>query len=141
MNSPQPAASAVTHQHITLRPGRSAPRIARKLVREMCTNSHLPVRLIDDALLVTSQLVTSGARQARSVVDVSVAIENDRVTVRVEDDGASGRRRDSLGWTSHSRAREVVARLSTSWGYYRCADAHGSWAAIQSPRAYPLGQT
>lgn len=140
MISPQPAESPITYRHVRLRPRRSAPRIARKLVREMCLNLRLPVRLIDDAMLVTSELVTSGARQARSALDVSVEIDKDRVTVRVEDDGASRWRGDSLGWTSHSHARDVVARLSTSWGYYRCADGRGSWAALQPPGPQRLGR-
>lgn len=140
MSSPDPANSLISYQHVRLRAGRSASRIARRLVREMCTNSHLPVRLIDDAVLVTGELVTSGARQACAAVDVRVEIHNGRVTVRVEDDGAARWRSESLGWTNRSRARDVVARLSTSWGYYRCAEGRGSWAALQPPHSPPLGQ-
>jgi anti-sigma regulatory factor (Ser/Thr protein kinase) len=72
---------------VRLPPRSSAPRVARKLVRDLCTGSGLPDNLVDDAALVIGELVTTSVRQAHMAVQVVVVVAADEVTVRVYDKG------------------------------------------------------
>lgn len=81
-----------------------------------------PRELLDDARLLTSEVVTNAVRHsdapAGSVVDLEVSASAERVTVEVADEGAgfTPRRRTAdqsqgSGWGLH-----LVERLASDWG-------------------------
>ncbi len=112
----------------TLRPRPSAPRLARNLVRDLCSRSQLPGYLVDNAVLVTSELVTRTVLHARKGVDVSVELNDNSVTVRVHDETVMP---PLLGgdWVS-GPSKAIIQRLSTSWGY-TCGDTgRDIWASV-----------
>jgi hypothetical protein len=122
---------------VRLRPRASAARIARRLVRDVCADSRLPDELIDDAMLVTGHLVTSSVNQSGSAFDVVVEVDADTVTVRVQD--GLGEARPSTarrGRKGASRSQDIIARRSTSWGYYRCGPTRETWASFRAEPRY-----
>jgi hypothetical protein len=122
-------------RRVRLRPRASAARIARRLVRDLCAGSRLPDELIGDAMLVTRHLVTSRVKQSGMALDVVVEVDADTVTVRVQDGQVrtSAARRD---WKGASRSQEIIARRSTSWGYYRCGSGREAWASFRAEPRY-----
>src|SRR4051794_18149950 len=58
---------------IRLRPSPFAPRRARRFVYEVGDPAGLPAGLVDDAALVTGELVNESIRQSRCDVEVAVA--------------------------------------------------------------------
>jgi hypothetical protein len=119
---------------VRLRPRASAARIARRLVRDVCAGSRLPDDLVDDAMLVTGHLVTSSVKQSGSVFDLVVEVGADTVTVRVQDGQVRSAAR--RGWRGASRSQEIIARRSTSWGYYRCDSGRQTWASFRAEPEY-----
>ena len=132
MSSAHSATSAAAHRKVSLRPRAFAHRAARRLVRDLCSESGLPAALVDDATLVAGELVRSSVRNARTPVDVSVEVVDRTVTVRVHDQQATRATRRNA-WRGAGRSREIVARFSTSWGYHQCSGGRESWASFRSP--------
>ena len=127
----------VASGRIRLRPRASSARIARRLVRDVCAGTPLPDELIGDAMLVTSHLVASSVRLSGMALDVVVEVDGDTVTVRVQD--GLGEIRPSAarrGRKGASRSREIIARRSTSWGYYRCGSGRETWASFRAEPRY-----
>lgn len=133
MSSAHPAATAAAHRRVSLRPRVFAHRTARRLVRDLCSESGLPATLVDDATLVTGELVRSSVRSARMPVDVSVEVVDRTVTVRVHDQETTCPTRRNA-WRGAGRSREIVARFSTSWGYHQCSGGRELWASFRTPR-------
>jgi hypothetical protein len=106
------------------------------MVRDLCADSRLPDELIDDALLVTSQLVTSSVKRAGMAVEVVVTVDADTVTVRVQDDLGTACPSPARGWKGASRSQDIIARRSTSWGYYRCGSGRETWASFRAQPVY-----
>ena len=122
---------------VRLRPRASSARIARRLVRDVCAGSRLPDELVDDAMLVTGHLVTSSVKQSGSAFDLVVEVDADTVTVRVHDDLAEDRPSTARrGRKGASRSDDIVARRSTSWGYYRCDSGRETWASFRAEPEY-----
>lgn len=123
-NGPSPTIS-----RIILRPRASAPRSARRLVRQTCAASTTPARVMDDATLLASELVTDRLKQARVPLDVVVEADPRGVTIRVSDHepyrgpAASGSR----------RTRELMHRLATTWGYGHGQHGWVAWASLRTP--------
>ena len=121
---------------VQLPPRSSAPRVARKLVRDLCTGSGLPDNLVDDAALVIGELVTTSVRQAHMAVQVVVVVAADEVTVRVYDKGTM----PPAGLTDRpaaGRSWDTVRRLGTSWGYHGGAGGRAMWASFRANRSRP----
>lgn len=113
MTTSEFAAARPVQAHVRLAPRASAPRIARKLLRDACAEAGLPRDLIDDAALIIGELVTTSVRQARKAVDVLVSVAGEDVTMRIRDDGTT-----SLWAARTSRRRR----------------ARGTWCAGSAPR-------
>ncbi|MGH9281785.1 MAG: ATP-binding protein, partial [Acidimicrobiales bacterium] len=71
-----------------LAPGPRAVPPARRQLRDWLAD-RLPdeAELLEDVLLVANELITNATRAARSVTDLHVTLEGDRVVVDVADDG------------------------------------------------------
>jgi hypothetical protein len=122
---------------VRLHPRRSAARIARRLVRDACAGSRLPDELVDDAVRVAGELVRGSARRARLDLDLVVELDDRTLTVRVHDDlgtlTPAPSRRSRKG---ARRGQDLVAGLSTSWGYFRCGSASETWASFRAQPEY-----
>ena len=129
------ARTGTERRSLRLRPRAWSHRAARRLVRDMCSASAVPPGLIDDATLVTGELVRSSVRQAQAPVDVVVEVDDGTVTVRVHDQGTGPAARRPA-WKGTGRSRDIVARCSTSWGYHQCAGGREMWASFRLPVAH-----
>lgn len=119
------------HRGARLAPRASAPRFARKLVRDICTESGLPDSVADAAALVAGGLVTISVHQVRSPLDVVVLIAADEVTVQVSDVGTVSP--DGTGTGTASTPRRcwaMVGRLGRSSGYRPTALGREMWASF-----------
>jgi anti-sigma regulatory factor (Ser/Thr protein kinase) len=111
---------------------------ARRFVRDAVEGA-VPPHLLDDALLLTSELVTNAVRHvARSTEDpIEVAVSVDeralRVTVRDRGPGFDPNRRDARSETG-GWGLDLVRTLSSRWGVER--DDHGTdvWFEIDLAR-------
>ncbi|MCE3556509.1 SpoIIE family protein phosphatase [Pseudonocardia sp. RS11V-5] len=98
---------------------------------------HLP-DLVDDVVLLTSELCENAVLHAGTEFDVAVAAGDDEVTVAVTDHGpaalelhlAEPRQRYGRAAT-HGRGLSLVARIATTWGTRHDADGrHTVWFSI-----------
>jgi anti-sigma regulatory factor (Ser/Thr protein kinase) len=110
---------------------------ARRFVRETAA-AKAPRQVMDDALLLTSELVTNAVRHAghavEDPVELTVTVDPDilRVSVRDRGPGFDPRelraRPDDGGW-----GLDLVERLSSRWGVDRHPDASEVWFEIDLP--------
>lgn len=120
---------APVHRGARLAPRSSAPRCARKIVRDICTQSGLPERVIDDAALVAGELVTISVHQVHRPLDLIVLLDRDEVTVRVRDVGTMPP--DSAGpGSTPRRCWSMVGRIGRSSGYCETALGRELWASF-----------
>jgi anti-sigma regulatory factor (Ser/Thr protein kinase) len=115
-----------------------APAHARHTVREACVDWGFD-HLMNNAELVTSELVTNAVRHARTDVDVEVLLRGDFLHLRVLDRSTAvpqlrGGAEPSLG--SGGRGLRLVDVYASGWGYVLSADGKVVWATM---RARPLG--
>ncbi|MCH0565436.1 SpoIIE family protein phosphatase [Streptomyces sp. MUM 2J] len=132
--------------HATL-PGSSlAPGAARDLMRtalhewaELCPPGarHLSDRLVEDAILVVSELVTNAVVHAGTDVRLLSRLEpSGHVVVEVSDQHPSRAPRDGEAARAtpeppeHGRGLRLVSALAESWGVTYCRDAKTVWARL-----------
>jgi hypothetical protein len=120
---------------IRLRPRASAPRLARRLVHEVCGQVGVPDRVSDDAAQIVGELVTSSIRQARTQVDVLVLCSDAEVTLRVQDTSTQAPLMGEHGQHGAARGWDVVRRLSTTWGYCNRENGRELWASLCANRS------
>jgi hypothetical protein len=121
------------HTSATLRPRASAPRLARRLVRDLARGSGLPDRVVDDAAFVLGELVTTSLRQVGGPTTVVIVLDATGITVRVHDDGSDETVREDHS-TGAARRWDVVKRLASSWGYSGDGGRRELWATIRTER-------
>lgn len=87
--------------------------------------------LRDDVELVVSELVTNAVRAASSSVDVSIALENSRIAVRVAD-RAPGWPQERLAGIHDTGGRglTLVSAMSAAWGVRMTETGKIVWAEI-----------
>jgi hypothetical protein len=133
MSTIQPVNRPFESHTVRLRPTSAAPRISRKLVRDMCDHSPLPAALVDDAALIVGELVTTSIKQAHTVVDVVISVGDGGVTVRVQDSAAELPMPSRCQQPSTARSLDIVQRLSSSWGHYCAESRREFWALLRAP--------
>jgi anti-sigma regulatory factor (Ser/Thr protein kinase) len=108
-----------------------ASAAARALVRELA-DGRLPGSVVDDAALLTSELVTNAVRHAGDdPIDLRVAIDDSTLTVVVRDRGPSfdpdaAVRTETGGW-----GLSIVEELSTEWGVVSNGGGNEVWFEIR----------
>lgn len=97
---------------------RSIPAARHAVVRLFYPALCFPVELVEDVLLLVSELVTNAVLHARTAVHVSARVEPGRVLVAVGDDDPHNHPRQSEpGATATSgRGMRLVDLLASSWG-------------------------
>ncbi|WP_406312142.1 ATP-binding protein [Streptosporangium sp. NBC_01639] len=109
---------------------------ARRMVRETFTTWRLPSDLVDDAVLVVSELVTNAAVYGGPPVRLSLWAMPEGVCVRVTDHGLGRPHRLDLGQDATSgRGLAIVEALADQWGVIPVRDRVGKtvWAAWRLP--------
>jgi anti-sigma regulatory factor (Ser/Thr protein kinase) len=114
---------------------------ARRFVRETATGSaagQVPRHVVDDAMLLTSELVTNAVRHSgqgsEDPIELTVSVETDRLRVMVRDRGTgfdpgdAPARSDNGGW-----GLTLVRRLSSRWGVDRTGGGTDVWFEIDLP--------
>ncbi len=91
---------------------------ARRAVRELLDSILIPPEVVEDVLLLVSELVTNSVLHARTAVRVRAWAEDGRVTVAVCDDDPLNAPRwaDRGPMASSGRGMRLVDLLASSWG-------------------------
>ncbi|NRQ32116.1 ATP-binding protein [Nonomuraea sp. NN258] len=96
-----------------LRTDDQAPKQARKFLREKLRTLRLPSELVEDAMLMVSELVTNAVRYGEPPLELAVSVEGDQVICQVLDvspDTPSPQRETAL--VEHGRGLNIVKALS-----------------------------
>jgi anti-sigma regulatory factor (Ser/Thr protein kinase) len=107
---------------------------ARRFVRETAAR-RAPRQVLDDAMLLTSELVTNAVRHAGHTsddpIELTVSVDSDVLRVSVRDQGPGFDPREPLvrseegGW-----GLALVRRLSSRWGVTSVDDGTDVWFEI-----------
>ena len=96
-------------------PGAVAP--ARQWTYETLCNRLRVGDVVDDAVLVVSELVTNAVRAECSQISIRIAFESDAVRIGVLDDAAGSPHEEDVAITSAAgRGLKIVAAVSHQWG-------------------------
>lgn len=131
------AVAATTH--CDLDPTARAVPDARTFVRT-ALSAAFPSTLLDDVLLLTSELVTNVVLHARTLVHVGVSHDGEAVLVTVMD-GAAGEPRAQLSprhpdlLAESGRGMGIVAELADDFGWRQLPDHAGKvmWFVVRKP--------
>jgi anti-sigma regulatory factor (Ser/Thr protein kinase) len=110
---------------------------ARALIREVA-DGKLPGSVVEDAILLTLELVTNAIRHAGDEpIDVRATVDDSGITVSVRDRGpgfdpAHAVRSDTGGW-----GLSVVEELSTDWGVVSDEDGTEVWFEVRETPQRP----
>lgn len=127
------AGPASTRCRLRLHPTVFAPRISRRLVRELGDPADLPQRLIDDAAFVVGELVAESIRRRHHDVEVDIELMAGQIVVRVLDPQARTPLFDDRNDTTPARCSDAVRHLTASWGCERYQHGWEVWAVLRSP--------
>lgn len=123
--------SVGTRSCVRLRPNVFAPRIARKIVFELGDRMEVADRLIDNAALVVSELVTQSIRQNPRDLEVDVELSGGQITVRVRNPHALAPLLDAVDEKTPGRSSAAVRHFSSSWGCCRYKHGWEVWAVMR----------
>jgi serine phosphatase RsbU (regulator of sigma subunit)/anti-sigma regulatory factor (Ser/Thr protein kinase) len=116
-------------RRIRLSADRRTPASAREVVRAALTEAEL-TDVLDEALLLTTELTTNGVVHAGTDIDLEVVADGDEVTVTVTDfaDGLPTRTTpDGVELAESGRGMLLVDHFATSWGTTHQPSGKGVW--------------
>ena len=121
--------SATVVRRIRLPADRRTPAAARELVRAALTEAEL-TEVLDEALLLTTELATNGVLHARTDIDLEVVADGDEVTVTVTDfaEGVPTKvTANGVEMAEGGRGMLLVDHFATSWGTTHQSSGKGVW--------------
>jgi len=125
---------------VVLVPDRTAPEVARALVKEVCDEWGVR-RLSRLAQLIVSELVTNGVVHARTELQVTVRLCGRTLSLAVRDGdprllhpAGGGAEADGQGY---GRGLLIVDSMADSWGCTPTADGKVTWATLDLPDSAP----
>jgi DNA-binding NarL/FixJ family response regulator len=125
------AATELATAHIGLPPVLSSAAQARRFVRTTLPDWSL-TSLLDNALLLTTELVTNAVIHARSPVGVTLKLTGDRLRVEVADRGPGALiMREPVEGNTFGRGLQLLEALSSAWG--TSADEQGKLVWFELP--------
>ena len=108
-------------------------RTARTMAREACAD-HTPAAVLEDVLLVVSELVTNAVVHGEGDIRLRVQVEADRIVVRVRDAGLERPRVATGSGADGGSGIALVAAVSRDWGVRSVDDGKEVWCVL-SPAA------
>ncbi|GAB2865072.1 SpoIIE family protein phosphatase [Nocardioides pacificus] len=109
----------------------AAPTLARRLVGEHLGECGLSEGVIDDALLVTSELVTNAILHAASPVELRLRADDDEVLIEVLDNASyEPRKQRPDADDEHGRGLQIVAAVCDRWGTRPTDDGKVVWCVL-----------
>ena len=110
----------------------AAPSIARDFLRDAsCATHHGEV--LEDAVLLVSELVTNSVRHGGPPVVVAVDCDGDALQVRVRDGSpAMPTPRDAMQTDEGGRGLALVKTISADWGVDPQVDGKHVWFVLRS---------
>ncbi len=123
-------------ESVVLVPDRTAPEVARVLVKEACEEWGVR-RLSRLAQLIASELVTNGVVHARTELRVTVRLGGRTLSLAVRDGDPrllhpAGGGVDADG-SGYGRGLLIVDSMADSWGCTPTADGKVTWAMLELP--------
>ena len=107
---------------------------ARHLVVRYLAERNLPVSLISDGALATSELVTNALLHGRPPVDLRLRIEGADVLIEVRDRATYQPRKLRPDETDeHGRGLQIVAALAARWGTRPTENGKAVWCVLSAP--------
>ncbi len=107
---------------------------ARQLVSEHLGAGPLPAALIDDAVLVTSELITNAMLHGVAPIDLRVHANQAMVMLEVQDRGMLHPRKvRATPEDEHGRGLQIVNALCDRWGTRFTDDGKSVWCLLSSP--------
>ncbi|QIG44971.1 SpoIIE family protein phosphatase [Nocardioides anomalus] len=123
-------------RELVLEDADTAPTQARDAVRRHLEDVGVTTReVVEDALLVTSELVTNAVLHAEAPVELRLVSSRTELRIEVHDREASQplRRSPDLD-DEHGRGLTIVAALSTHWGTRPSGSGKVVWAVLDADR-------
>ena len=113
----QQAIEDAQRQHQALVQQAAAVAPARRWTYETLCSRLVLDDVVEDAVLVVSELVTNAIRAQCSQISVRIAVEPDAVRIGVLDDAeGSPRQQDVTSTSAAGRGLKIVAAVSRQWG-------------------------
>lgn len=107
-------------QRVTLRRTRGAARDARRFIERMLRPRDIPEAAVENALLVSSELVSNAFRHGSGAIELRLRLFRDRLRIEVVDQGedqAPAIREQPADETGGWGLR-IVDRLALQWGVF-----------------------
>ncbi|HEY1174941.1 MAG TPA: SpoIIE family protein phosphatase [Phytomonospora sp.] len=126
--------SVKARRRLRLPADHQSPAAARALVREVLVEAGF-TDLLDEAMLLTTELSTNGVVHAGTDLDVEVTADDDGVTVTVTDfrggplEPLSTEPPDEMA--EHGRGLLLVDRFASAWGTTHDATGKGVWFRLE----------
>ena len=110
-----------------------SPALAREFLKQVSCKEHHS-SLVDDALLLTSELVTNAVLHGGPPLVIAVDCDGERLQIRVRDGSPAlmPEPRDAGAGEEDGRGLALVAAMSDSWGVDPVPDGKYVWFVIQS---------
>jgi PAS domain S-box-containing protein len=110
----------------------TAPSQARRAVREQLEEWEVAEELIDDLVLVTSELVTNAFVHARPPIDLRIRRTHHEVVLEVQDRALlRPRRRRPDDHDEHGRGLNIVEALTADWGTRSSESSKTVWCTVR----------
>lgn len=133
-------------RRVRLPADRRTPATARAVVRSVLAEAHLD-ELLNEALLLTTELSTNAVEHARTDLDIEVVADRVGLTVMVSDYAAGpvdeltvGARNDSADITEvaeRGRGLLLVDHFASRWGTTYLPSGKGVWFRLDRPNVDP----
>ncbi|MEU4471416.1 SpoIIE family protein phosphatase [Micromonospora sp. NPDC023888] len=136
-------------RRVRLPADRRTPAAARAVVRSVLTESHLD-ELVNEALLLTTELTTNAVEHARTELDIEVVADHIGLTVTVSDFAPGsgdeltvGSRNDSTEIdevSERGRGLLLVDHFASRWGTTYLPTGKGVWFRLDRPGTDPRAE-
>ena len=124
----------VSPASLTLPPSVQSVRKARHFLRDACEAQGVPAEVLDDAALLTSELVSNAVLHGRSEIRLVVERRSRRLRVSVHDENS---RRPMLVPDApdalDGRGLALVAGIASSWGVHDEPIGKAVWFELELP--------
>lgn len=125
---------AIEELRIQLPPTSTAPGLARQIVLDM----NPPPDVVDDMMLVVSELVTNAVKHGAPPVELTVRSSTEGVTLEVYDAAAGEptvRTLERLDAPGGGRGLRLVSEVAADWGVHTGPVGKCVWATLACPTA------